>query len=331
MIDLDLAPLAAMAPPRGRRPVPANCTVGELGIDATYQRALGRDNITLIRAIAKDWDWTLCQPLIVARRHDDSLWVVDGQHRLLAARLRSDIYDLPCIVVHYGSIEAEAQGFVALNTRRRPLTAYALWRAAIASNDAQALALQAMLAGHGMHVESGADYKNWKPGGLNNIGALQKLFRAEPNRLDRVLGIIAAAFPGEVLQFGATFVQAINNLIKLIPFDDGALVEQLRGRTQGQWADRFSALAGEPGHTLYTAAPEVLRRALGGGIPAVNGATARPTSGAVLAVPSRVPAKPLTHEEKMAKVAAGAPLVEVQRFRKADPDMTLGGVGSASL
>lgn len=45
----------------------------------------------------------------------------------------------------------------------------------------------------------------------------------------------------------------------------------------------------------------------------------------------RTPRAPLTFEEKMARVAAGAGLVTVHPMRKAAPSYTLGGVASASL
>jgi hypothetical protein len=45
----------------------------------------------LIRQIARHWDWDLCLPLVVSRRADGSLYVIDGQHRLAAARIRGDI------------------------------------------------------------------------------------------------------------------------------------------------------------------------------------------------------------------------------------------------
>lgn len=43
------------------------------------------------------------------------------------------------------------------------------------------------------------------------------------------------------------------------------------------------------------------------------------------------PRAPLTHEERMARVAAGARLITVRPLRKPDPDYTLGGVSAGSL
>src|SRR5947207_2595614 len=89
-------------PPLGRMPVLQFCAPGELAVDASYQRGLedtrSRD---LIKRIAAHWNWDLCQPLVVARRQGGALYVIDGQHRLEAARQRGDIAQLPCVVLDY--------------------------------------------------------------------------------------------------------------------------------------------------------------------------------------------------------------------------------------
>ncbi len=46
---------------------------------------------------------------------------------------------------------------------------------------------------------------------------------------------------------------------------------------------------------------------------------------------SKPPRAPLTFDQQLARVAAGARLVAVPQFRRPDPDFTLGGVASASL
>lgn len=146
----------AFNPPRGRRPVLQNCALGELAVDPAYQRGLDNGSSrALIAAIARDWDWGLCQPLVVARRIDDGaeqLFVVDGQHRLAAARLRGDIGDLPCVVVSYGDAGGEAQAFVALNSRRRPLAALDLFRAALAAGDPEAATIDRLVTRAGLRL-----------------------------------------------------------------------------------------------------------------------------------------------------------------------------------
>ena len=91
---LKVEPMRGMRPSLEFRPIP------DLHIDPTYQRSIDTaPSQTLIRRIAVHWDWGLCQPLTVAKRDDGMLYVIDGQHRLAAAKARHDIYDLPCVVV----------------------------------------------------------------------------------------------------------------------------------------------------------------------------------------------------------------------------------------
>ena len=85
---------------RGQRPSLEFRPIADLQIDESYQRSIDTGpSQSLVKRIARDWDWGLCQPLNVAKREDGSLWVIDGQHRLAAARDRGDIYDLPCVVI----------------------------------------------------------------------------------------------------------------------------------------------------------------------------------------------------------------------------------------
>ena len=130
-------------PPLGSLPVLQYCSPDQLSIDESYQRSLESENSrTLIRKIAMYWDWGLCQPLFVARRSDGKLYVVDGQHRLAAAKLRGDIWQLPCVVTHFDSAADEAASFVALNQQRRPLTQVELFKAALSAGDEEALTIE---------------------------------------------------------------------------------------------------------------------------------------------------------------------------------------------
>jgi ParB/Sulfiredoxin domain len=63
-----------------------------LAIDRTYQRSTDNEaSCRLIIHISAKFDWRLCGPLVVSRRPDDDLVIIDGQHRWLAAKRRGDI------------------------------------------------------------------------------------------------------------------------------------------------------------------------------------------------------------------------------------------------
>lgn len=88
-----------------------------------------------INEIAKNWSWIAFGVLIIAAREDRGLYVIDGQHRLMAGLRRSDITELPCIIFEVESVSKEASGFIQVNTNRKPLDSFSRYKASIESGD----------------------------------------------------------------------------------------------------------------------------------------------------------------------------------------------------
>jgi hypothetical protein len=122
----------------------------DLNIDHTYQR----ENVIIskVQQIQASWSWIGCGTILVALRHDGSYWVMDGQHRVLAARNRSDIDELPCLVFAVESKTDEAAGFLVANTQRKPVTAIAKYKAMVLTNDPTAMAVDEVLRRLGLEV-----------------------------------------------------------------------------------------------------------------------------------------------------------------------------------
>ena len=202
-------------PPLGSLPVLQYCAPDQLQIDPCYQRSLeAAASQVLIKRIAVHWDWGLCQPLFVARRADGGLFVVDGQHRLQAAKLRSDIWQLPCVVTSFASGEEEAAAFVQLNQQRRPLTKLDLFRAALAAGDMESSQIQIALDDAGLRIANGTNNQHMAPGSIANVGGLQQCYRTHGIQvLTAALEALAKAWPGEILRFGGTLFPGIVALI----------------------------------------------------------------------------------------------------------------------
>lgn len=234
-------------PQRGTMPVLQFCMVDQLLVDPLYQREIDtRQSHTLINRIARGWDWRLYQPLVVARRTDGSLYVVDGQHRHAAARIRGDIVQLPCVVTDYGDPRAEASAFVELNQQRKPLSKLNLFKAALASQDADALAIDAIVTRAGMRITGAADVDRWKPGWINNVTALQTCFRQHGERGLRIsLEILRDAFPDTVLRNCGTMFSAIVPVVAAqgTRLSAALLIDILRDADQATWMGRFRAAA----------------------------------------------------------------------------------------
>lgn len=316
------ASLMNAQPQQGRRAVLQNCTIDELAIDPSYQRDINLQGVTLIRSIATHWDWSLCHPLIVSERPDGSLFVVDGQHRLMAAALRGDIRDLPCVVIRYPTVEAEAKGFVALNTARRPLTPFAIFRAALAAGDEDAIGLNAMIARHGLRITSSQNRDKWKAGDLANIGQLRSRFASSPELLDRALGIFAKSWPDIPLIYHQLLLTAIHRLLGDYAVEDEVLVSRLSAIDEDSLIRSIRREQAQSGLGTQSAAVAVLNSLIR--------PITRPTT-CVAPPPPPAPAKrPLTFEEQLAKVAAGAPLVPVVRLPSRVIDPALGSRGEAN-
>jgi hypothetical protein len=69
-----------LPPQQGNPPSLEWCSVDRLSVDRAYQRATDSPaSRKIIAAMVKGWDWTLCQPLVVSRRADGGLFILDGQ------------------------------------------------------------------------------------------------------------------------------------------------------------------------------------------------------------------------------------------------------------
>lgn len=107
-------------------------------VDPSYQRDAVDSKVV---AIASAWSWVSVGAIVVAER-DGSFWVIDGQHRVLAAMRRADIGRLPCVVFRTVNAQSEARGFLNINTGRKPITTVAKHKALAAAGDETALYIQ---------------------------------------------------------------------------------------------------------------------------------------------------------------------------------------------
>ena len=92
----------------------------QLLVDHTYQRDDAQERKEL--RIASAWSWMACGALSVAKR-GASYYVMDGQGRLNAAKRRSDITLLPCVVFEVKATREEALAFLRINGDGTPVSA----------------------------------------------------------------------------------------------------------------------------------------------------------------------------------------------------------------
>ena len=225
---------------KGNPPSVENRHPSELRLDDSYQRSTDNGaSQALIKRIANGWDWRMCLPLVVSKRDDGSLWVIDGQHRLAAALLRGDIPFLPCVIGVYGSVADEAAMFVAMNRARKPMNRLDDFHAAIASGDSEAIQIAQIITDAGFTVSRKTGSQSWVPGEVAFTSAIAKVLRKHGAKVCAdALRIMAEAFPDEVLNAGASMFTALTKLAISPPdgFDHGRMFRALLKRNQREWA-----------------------------------------------------------------------------------------------
>lgn len=231
------------APPLGTLPVLQYALPSQLKIDPTYQRSIDNSpSQRLIRNIATHWDWSLCLPLVVSRRPaTGEMFVIDGQHRLEAARLRRDIQQLPCVIVEMTDRADEAASFVHLNQRRRPLGKLDIFKAAVSSGDSQSAAIAHALTDAGLRVAPHMNIATWKPGMVGNIGGIEQAWRRYgATRTRAALIVLGKAFDGQVIRYGGTIFPGLAALVATLTEKRDPLIWM-----KGEEADMLAEMIGE--------------------------------------------------------------------------------------
>ena len=196
---------------------------GELGsvnknileIAPEYQRSVSPK---LVRTIGQSWDWHAAGALIVNKR-DDRYFVVDGQHRYIAAQGIDDINRLPCIIHQDLSIEQEARLFYIYNSDRKNVTAFDRFRAACVFKDEIALFVRAEVEKVGFEVA------NKGVNSVTGIASLLDVARENRDRFKRCLSVASGLCKDSSMR-GSVF-KALSVLDKKIGLKDARLVDRM--------------------------------------------------------------------------------------------------------
>ena len=185
--------------------------VDRLSVDPAYQRAIdGGHSRKIIFGMVKCWDWALCQPLVVSRRQDGGLFILDGQHRHAGAVERGDIPHLPCVILSGCDVAGEAETFVALNTRRQKLSQADIFSGMLAAGDPIAKATAELLDQTGWRIRGHATTTAYHPSDLACAPMLTKACKAHGEAVVRnALTTLREAYPDTPVRNSATLLKAL--------------------------------------------------------------------------------------------------------------------------
>ena len=160
-----------------------------LEVDASYQRRAADGKV---KRIASEWSWVACGALVVADRGDGRFFVIDGQHRALAAMKLSAVRHLPCVVFQTEGRREEASGFLRANRDRKPMTAVQAFAAMVTAGDKDAVFVQNLLDEQGLALSTSAA----TTGAFKATGCLLQIARRGHEHARRVLVAAIAACAG---------------------------------------------------------------------------------------------------------------------------------------
>lgn len=111
-----------------------------IGSDSSYQRYL---SMNYVQQLLSRWDPRACGPLLVSRRKNGALFIIDGQHRLEAMKMREETQAM-CRVTNNLDEAEEAKIRIATQFIK-PERAWERFKARVVSKDKEALAIVALL------------------------------------------------------------------------------------------------------------------------------------------------------------------------------------------
>jgi hypothetical protein len=238
----------AYSPPLGARPTIEWIPVGDLSVDEAYQRRTDNDaSRRLIASIAAKFDWRLFGILLVSRRPDDTLKVIDGQHRWSAAAARGDIDQLPCALSRFGTAEEEARFFIVANRARKPMNRLDDFHAALAAADDDALEIQRLVNEAGLAVARNTASSAWAPGEIAFTAAIARALRMHGAAVvSAALTNIAEAFPDQRLNHGGSIFSGLVKIFAHPPegFDPDRLFKALLAFDADGWGSFMTGLKG---------------------------------------------------------------------------------------
>lgn len=177
--------------------------VDQLFVDDRYQRPVSH----FADQIVGDWNPMQVGALIVAERADGTFAVVDGQHRLAAARTIGERF-LPCVVLREITLEQEAELFAKLQTERRNVRPTQRFRAEVVAGKPRAVFIARELERRDIELTQTSG-RMASANSLAAIAALESVYDRDPDTLVEVLDLLVAAWPQTRGRFANELIRGV--------------------------------------------------------------------------------------------------------------------------
>lgn len=187
--------------------------IDNLIIDDRYQRdTVTRRGLKNIQTIRDNFSWAKLSPLTVADLGTGKYAVIDGQHRLEAARQLGDIDALPCWILPQVNTAQQAEAFIGINKNRVDITAYAVYKAEVAAGVGSAVMVNEFCKKNNIIIPKNS-VASAAPNVTNALCAIRNaLMKGQEEQLTYAINIIRQAFPFKSGQLKAEIIKLIVGL-----------------------------------------------------------------------------------------------------------------------
>ena len=161
-------------------------TIDDLHVDHTYQRDLSADRV---QSIAAKWDIVAAGPIVVSRRANGDLYIVNGQHRAAAAKMAGETHVIAQVV---NDLTAKQEATLRLKGNYRlGDKAMERFRAQLAAEDPESKAIVTLCEQFETRINATPSTEH----GINAITAVETMYRRNKGiLLTRVFEVIRLAF-----------------------------------------------------------------------------------------------------------------------------------------
>lgn len=248
----------------GTRPRVVWLDLALLQVDHRYQRDIAQAGQAHVNRLLRAFNWNCYQPIIVSERGDGTYAVIDGQHRLEAARKHPLINELPCYIVDAPTVAAQAAIFSTVNGRRLGLTSLQKFWASHAAGEEQAVAVHAICKRHGVTILRGIPSYDIPAKSVLAPFTLQKMLaRVGKPAVDTAIGLLAETHGERLNAFRSPTMVALATIAAGTVFSRNRWTQVLKRVDLDKLYDEARTDRVTGGGTLETATERVLRKHAG--------------------------------------------------------------------
>lgn len=229
---------AADAPGPGPRPELAWLPVDRLDVDEAYQRTIDRPaSQRHIARIAANFRWAKFQVVIVMAKEGGRWEIIDGQHRVAAARAVGQPL-VPAVVVGVTSTDQAAEIFASANRDRLGLSPQALFKGELLAGRPEAVELKRLADAAGLELLGYAmAIKQVPPGKTAAIPSLRRALKTQgAANLGSAIAVLMACWGRERGVLHGAFFEAAARFL-----NENGSAEELRRALEKLGPERWAA------------------------------------------------------------------------------------------